>query len=154
MNGTYNFDEIMRPFWCSDTMYNESVLMLSENGKPACAHLLFKKPVKLSVRNSYLDTEYIEGEDWIYEDGLIKLTDKSKATFMTLEELYPAQPREGWTFPKAGGGNILFQEKHFFHDKQLSVTYMHPEDKWEGTVPEYAGDKLCKTLSSWKRSSR
>ncbi|OGO79989.1 MAG: hypothetical protein A2Y21_09675 [Clostridiales bacterium GWC2_40_7] len=79
MNASYNFDEIMKPFWQSDIMYNESVLMLSENGNPAAAKLLFKPLKILSIRNSYLDTEYVAGEDWIYEDGLFAVKNSKEA---------------------------------------------------------------------------
>ena len=36
-----NLDQYMEPFWRSDTVYNETVLMYSINGKPAEGKLLF-----------------------------------------------------------------------------------------------------------------
>jgi len=148
----YNFDEIMRPFWESNIMYDESVLMLSQNGKPAEASLLFKASKIMTVRNSHLNINYIEGEDWTYEDDVLRLTDKSKAKFMTLEEIYPLEAKEGWTFPKIGGGNILVKGINHFHNIQLSVTYLHVEHKWTGYRPVFEGEKLSKTLSKLKKS--
>ena len=36
-----DLDEYMRPFWLSDTVYNETVLLFSANGKPAEGRLLY-----------------------------------------------------------------------------------------------------------------
>ena len=38
---TVDLDQYMRPFWSSDTTYNETVLLYSVNGKPADGKLLF-----------------------------------------------------------------------------------------------------------------
>lgn len=142
----YNFKEIMKPFWQSGIMYNESVLMLSEGGGAPAAPLLFKPEKILSVKNSYLDTEYAEGEDWVFEDGVLKLMADSKAVYMTTEEMYPTVAEEGRTFPRAGGGYILFAEKHFFHDYQLAVTYLHSSKGWTGPEPVFEGERLRETM--------
>lgn len=141
----YNFGESMVCFWKSATIYNESVLMVSYNGKMPEAGLLFKPAEIISVKNSHLDIEYTEYEDWVFEDGKLKLTENSRALFLTCGQLYPALPREGWTFPRIGGGYLLFQEGHHFHDLQLCVSYTHPGDLWKGPVPVFDQAKLPKT---------
>jgi len=45
--------------------------------------------------------------------------------------LFPA--RSGWTVSKRWvGGYVLWQEGHYFHDRQLAVTYNHSGAVWHG----------------------
>lgn len=148
---TFNFDKSMDYFWKSGTMYNESVLMVSYDGKLPEASLLYKPTKIISVKNAHLDMEFSENEDWVFEDGKLRLTENSKAPFLTFEQLYPAEPREGWTFPRIGGGHVLFQEGHYFHDMQLSITYSHKGDQWKGPVPVFDKTKLQKTRAILER---
>lgn len=147
----FDFNKSMEYFWKNRTMYNESVLMVSNDGKLPEASLLYKPTKIISVKNARLDKEYIENVDWFFEDGKLRLTKKSRAPFLTREQLYPAEPREGWTFPRIGGGYILFQEGHYFHDMQLSITYSHTGDQWTGPVPVFDKAKLKKTLDILER---
>ena len=146
-NEVYDFSKIMQCFWKTNIMYDESVLMVSEDGNLPEARLLFKPHSILSVRNSHLDMEYNEGTDWIFEDGKLKLLRGTRAEFLTKEELYPSSPIEGWTFDKLGGGHVLFHEEHYFHDKQLSVTYTLSQNSWKGPVPYYQGNQLSVTMN-------
>ena len=101
----FNFDEYMAPFWDSNTMYNESVLMVSTNGQPAEASLLFI-PIKiLSVKNAALNVTYVENVDWKFENGKLKLLPGSSAPYLTNAQLYPTTS-ESNTQPKIDGGYI------------------------------------------------
>jgi hypothetical protein len=68
-----------------------------------------------------------------------------------MAEMYPAKAKSGWTFPKRGGGFVLWREGSYFHDRQLAVTYTHKKGLWDGPVPTYAGDKLPNTLRKLKQ---
>lgn len=142
----YPLREYLLPFWDTDTLYHESVLMVSDSGKPAGAALLFPPVSILSVKNAGLDTTFKEGVDWTYANGKLELTPGSKAASMTMAGLYPKVSTPGWDMPKVGGGHILFQEGHFFHDRQLSVTYTHARALWKGPVPKLAEATLPNTL--------
>jgi len=121
-------------------MYNESVLMISKNGKPAEATLLFKPKRIISVKNAGQNIEFKKGIDWEYKDGKLMLLPDSKAIFMTEAELYPDSAKR--SFPKIGGGKILFNEGSFFHEKQLAVTYKHSKKAWKGIIPKFRGESL------------
>ncbi|OFX30988.1 MAG: hypothetical protein A2W90_15320 [Bacteroidetes bacterium GWF2_42_66] len=141
---TYNEKEYLTPFWSTDTMYNESVLMVSPDSvSPAEASLLFPPLSIISVKDASLETNYIENIDWIYTNGKLRLLPGSKAVFMTNSQLYPIT--KGATMDKIGGGYVLFHEGHFFHDKQLAITYTHEKNVWKGPVPKYAGINLPNT---------
>ncbi len=142
----YSLREYVTPYWDTDTMYNESVLMVSDSGKAAEAALLFPPATILSVKSANLDTVFQPGVDWSYANGKLKLMTGSKAAFLTTTALYPATSTPGWDMPKVGGGYVLFQEGHYFHDRQLAVTYTHARNLWKGPVPKYAETTLPRTL--------
>lgn len=130
-------------------MHDESVLMISKDGKPAEAALLFKPKKIISVKNAGQNIEYKKGVDWEYTDGKLRLLPGSKAIFMTDSELYPDSTKK--SFPKQGGGRILFNEGSFFHEKQLAVTYKHKKNAWKGIIPKYEGENLPHTTDLLKK---
>ena len=139
------FEQWMMPLWSAKLVYNESVLMTSRDGECPSAALLFEPEQMISVTNSYLDMEYREGIDWVYEGGRLKLTRQSRAAYMTSEELYVPAPVEGATYPLAGGGYSLWNRgnRHQLIDKQLAVTYRHAGN-WEGPIPASFERQLLK----------
>ncbi|MBF0432221.1 MAG: SGNH/GDSL hydrolase family protein [Fibrobacteria bacterium] len=149
----FNMSQSMAPFWSTDTMYNESVLMMSSDGGAPQAKLLFTPLDILSVKSSSLDVEYAEGVDWVWEDGVLKLLSGSSAVSLTEAELYPSTPG-GNTFPRAGGGYILYSEGNFFHGKQLAVTYTHEGGLWMGPVPVYQEKALANVIAKLKSGKK
>lgn len=142
-----NFDQLIKPFWSSNIMYDESVLMVSKNGEPPSSKLLFYPNKINNVRMADYSREFFEGADWFVDNGRLKLTTNSKIPVMLEEELYPKEAIEGWSQLKVGGGNVLFHEEHFFHDQQLVVTYTHDADTWCGPIPKYAGQDMPVTIN-------
>ncbi|MFN8343588.1 MAG: SGNH/GDSL hydrolase family protein [Spirosomataceae bacterium] len=136
--------QAMLPFWKGKTMHGESVMMISKEGQPAEAALLFKPKRILSVKDAGQTVTYKEGLDWEYKDGKLRLLPGSGAVFMKETELFPDSARR--SFPKRGGGKILFEEGAFFHSKQLSVSYKHARNAWKGLVPVVQKDNLTVSL--------
>ncbi|CAG4988850.1 hypothetical protein DYBT9275_00172 [Dyadobacter sp. CECT 9275] len=134
-------DLAMRPFWKGKTMYNESVMMISKDGAPAEAKLLFKPKKIISVKNSALNIEYKRGVDWEYRNGRICLLPGSGAVSLSEKEMFP-DTTSLKTFPRKGGGKLLFREGTFFHDHQLAVTYTHRKNAWKGLVYTQNKDAL------------
>ena len=147
----YSLENTMIPFWATERMINESVLMVSNGIEPPKARLLFPAIKILLVKNAGLDKTYKEGVDWVYSNDTLSLLPGSSAPSLTMKEMYPVEKKTGWTFPKRGGGFVRFQEGHYFHDRQLVVTYTHKKGLWNGPVPKYAGTKLPITLSKLKK---
>lgn len=142
-------DTALIPFWKGRIMYNESVLMVSKDEGLPSAKMLFKPGKILSVKNSALNITYKEGQDWTYENGLLKLLKGSKAAYLTAEQLYPPEGR----FPKKGGGFVLYSEGDYFHKHQLAVTYKHAANAWDGPVPVFQGGDLPETMNKLKRKT-
>ncbi|MDQ6480645.1 SGNH/GDSL hydrolase family protein [Dyadobacter sp. LHD-138] len=141
--------ESLKPFWKGKMLHNESVMMISRQGKPAEATLLFKPRRIISIKNAGLNIEYKRGVDWDYKDGKLVLLPGSSAIFMKDTELYSDTAKR--SFPKKGGGKILFAEGAFFHEKQLSVTYKHKKGIWKGPVPVFQGENLPHTYGLLKK---
>lgn len=144
--GLYNFDEYMSPFWMSNVMYNESVMIVSDNGNALEINLLFSPRKILSVRSSSLEVEYKEGIDWILENGKLKLTKNSAIPLIDLQELYPATHIEKSSFARVGGGFILSKPGPYFHERQIAVTYIHSNNEWKGYTPEFNKKNLPVTI--------
>ena len=89
-NESWNTEEYMIPFWKTDKIVDESVLLISKDGEAAEGELLFT-PDKIEVVVSYnphasKTIVYVEGEDYVVEGKKIKAVSK-KMPFMTEEQL-------------------------------------------------------------------
>ncbi|WP_020618718.1 S-layer homology domain-containing protein [Paenibacillus daejeonensis] len=136
----------MQPFWQGKTMVDESLLMVAgDNGLPE-ADLLFEPTEILSVRSATLDKTYVEGVDWTYADGRLRLLPGSTIPFMTEAQLYPEQVVPGESVDRRGGGAVLLREGSYFHERQIVVTYRHAGGAWAGPVPELQSERLPVTL--------
>ncbi len=140
-----SFANNLIPFWDSDLIYNESITMVAGGVSLPEAPLLFGPTQILAVRNSALTVTYEENVDWKFENGKIKLLAGSKIPFFTQDELYP-KTVGGNTFPKVGGGYLLFREGTFFHEKQIAVTYKCALGQWKGIIPTFQGAKMPNTI--------
>ena len=149
----FDFNQAVIPFWDSDIMYNESVLMLSEDGGLPEAELMFT-PIKIiAVRDSALKTTYVEGKDWVVHEGKIELPKGSAAASMDKSELWfdsifappKDNPNEGYMTRK-DGGYIKTERIKYFHQRQLAVTYQHFVTEWQGPKPAFDPAKLPRTI--------
>lgn len=133
-----------QPFWESELMVNESVTMIKgEDSLPAQAPLMYAPTEIISVRNSALDTEYLQGVDYVIEGNIIKLTENSRIKSYEYEDIYPSSYTNAGSLRKrVSGGYIYCPEGLFFHNGQLAVTYKHEADA-TFVGAEYQGDKLA-----------
>ncbi len=119
----------MEPLWQGHTVYNETVLMYSEGGKPATGRLLYTPTHIISVQNYGLSAAYAEGRDYTVNGKDITVTPLSRMTSLTEAD-----------FPKAEFPWYDLDGRH------IVVTYTH-DDTWQGPIPHYAGDQLPHTLN-------
>jgi lysophospholipase L1-like esterase len=123
-----DLDQAMQPFWLGKTVYNEAVLMFSENGKPAKGQLLFQPSRIISVRDYSLVTNYAEGSDYKVDGRTLICTPSSRMTCVRDEDL----PKGEFKWSNVGG-------------KQVMVAYEH-EDTWNHPRPTFVGNGLPNTL--------
>jgi len=117
------------PFWKSDTIFNETVLMYSSGGGLAEGGLLFQPDRILSVRNFGLDTAYNRGVDYELEGRRLVRLAGSRMPF-----------RADTSFDRAK--DLAWYN---LQSQWVVVTYTH-HDSWTGPVPAYKGDRLPRVL--------
>ncbi|MCX6896795.1 MAG: glycosyl hydrolase, partial [Verrucomicrobia bacterium] len=120
--------QYMQPFWQGKTVYNETVLMFSENGQPAAGRLMFNPSRIISVKNYGLTTNYVEGTDYTVERRNLVCLPSSRMKQVQATNLI--QGELNW--------NKLVGQ-------QIVVTYEH-DDGWSGPVQGYVGDNLPNTV--------
>lgn len=147
-NKAWNTEEYMIPFWKTDKIIDESVLLISKGDEAAEGELLFA-PDKIESVVSYdpyasKTVVYVEGEDYVVEGKKIKAISE-KMPFMTEDRLSGRDKMSGFDYsliPSTDKGLYLpFTESTGFIERQIFVTYTHTE-KWDKETPAYVGEKL------------
>lgn len=139
------FEQLMSPIWDSEIIYDEFLTMVRSNG--VCqAPLLFEPKEVLSVTSADKLMEYEEGKDWELRDGQLCLTEESRMFAFDEGDLIFDANRPDDSFPTVDGQYSLFKEGHFFHDRQICVTYKKAAGSLE-FVPSFCGENLPKTMA-------
>ena len=153
----YGTAEMATPFCLTDTMYNESVMLLSEYDEPAIGTIAFEPTSKIVVRDSSLSVIYEEGRDYIFdkETRTITRVEGSSIPYVTLENLYDfgeALPDGFNLFPGTPSSpNLVYSETPFYFQHQVFVTYEYDKNKVDKTVVSaYKEGSLPKTVQKLK----
>lgn len=149
----YNIGCFIHPVWEGDTVYNETLMFVpdAKTGKIEPAPLLYKPDKVLEVRSADLNKVYKEGTDYtVTADGRIALTENTRIPTWEYDDYY-CKTYESFGLPSlsAPGRYLKYAEGNTFTKTQVCVTYTH-SDKWEGYVPQYAGDVLKNTVKKLK----
>ena len=124
-----NIDQYMRPFWKSDTIYNETVLLYSKNGGIASGELLYQPDHILSVKSFDLKTTFNRGKDYAIEGNVIERLAGSTVPFRA-DTSFDTKNDLAW----------------FNTQSQWVVVTCTHHDKWIGPVPAYKGNLLPLTI--------
>ncbi len=132
---TCNISQYLQPFWKSDTVFNELVLL---NGVNTTAKLMFKPSKIISVTNYDFSQSFIQNTDFSVTGNVIKqLTAKVSSSVSIVAG-------------KKGNG----QPNGLMNTKASSwtcVTYIPDRSNWNGSsLLGYKGDKLPKTMAKLK----
>ena len=141
----FTFDQMLVPIWDTDVVYGESFTMYREKNGEVSARFLYEPEKIIEVRSANLETLYEEGKDYLIKDGKLVLTENTSIPLMEYEDVYMQENLPGGSFA-CPGGYLLFREGHFFHDRQIAVTYQCKKGGWNGYVPAYKGDLLHRTV--------
>jgi hypothetical protein len=131
-----NLDQYMRPFWKSDTIYNETVLLLSRNGTAATGRLLYEPSKVLSVKSFDLKTVYSNGKDYSLDGRTITRRSNSKMPFRS-DTSFDSRNNLAW---------------YNLQSQWVIVTYLH-KDHWAGPVPVFKGEMLPETMKKLRTGS-
>jgi lysophospholipase L1-like esterase len=129
---TCDLNEAMQPFWLGRTVYNEAVLMFSQDGKPATGRLMYQPSRIISVQNYGWAAHYAEGKDYTVDGRALTCTPSSRMPQVRADDLLKGEFK--WNV--MGG-------------KQVMVTYEH-DDTWNHPDPSYVGDSLPHAMEKLK----
>jgi len=125
-----NLDEYMRPFWHSDTIFNETILMYSVNGRPAEGKLLYAPSKILSIKKFDLSAGYKPWVDYTVNGNLLTLTVQSRMPFRA-DTSFDTKKNLAW---------------YNTQSQWVVVTYTH-HDKWDGPSPVFKGAQMPRTMA-------
>ena len=131
-----NLNQYMHPFWRSETVYNETVLMFSKDGKPAEGKLLYTPAKILSVKNFGLNTSYKPGTDYTLNGNVVTRTEQSRMPFRA-DTSFDTKKDLAWFNTQS---------------QWVVVTYTH-HDKWNGPIPGYKGERMPRIMAKLKGKS-
>ncbi len=149
-------EETLIPFWETNKIKNESILLVSEEGEAAKGELLFTPQEIISVISydvhNQASVTYAQGVDFVVEGKTIKAISEAMP-FMAADQLSGKERLPGFDYsqiPSTDKGLYLpFTEGTGFIERQIYVTYTY-EEKWDGETPVYAGAQLPKTMDKLK----
>ncbi len=131
-----DLDQYMLPFWKSDTIYNETILLFSAKGAAATGRLLFTPDKILSVKSFDQKTNYSKTADYTLNGRTVSRRENSKMPFRA-DTSFDTKNDLAW---------------YNLQSQWIVVTYIH-KDHWPGPVPVFKGNMLLHTLSKLKTKS-
>ena len=154
----YTSKERLLPYWEGDTAYNESMAMHKTSDGTILGTLLYVPTKIISVKDVYLKKQYVEGVDWVWDEGtnrIIRPEGSSIAYFTENDlsgrdengELIPPFPE--WTNGVSRFGECIYCVSPFLFEKQIAVTYTYDPAQIpsrELAHANYLGDRLPKTI--------
>ena len=157
----YNFERQIMPFWQSDVIYNEPVLLLEESAGGIASGKLMQNPLEIySVRDYSLKREWKRGVDWEYQNGKIVRLANSDIPYFTAENMHgrdlmrrsygengeiirtPFEVQAPWFQTVSGEDTVIYTETPLIFEYQIFVTYRFRQSEYTGPVQSYQGDKL------------
>ena len=145
------FDTLLRGPWDRGAVNGEGLLFVrGADGVPS-ARLLFDADRVLSVYSADRSRTYEAGRDYrLADDGSILILPPGSRIASRDEADFFLPNGAPHSIPHRAGHpetSLLFGEGHFFHDMQVEVRYIPRRAAWTGDRPEFAGDRLPKTVA-------
>lgn len=144
------FDEIFVPVWDTDVVYGETFTMYRDENGEIAAPFLYEPDEIIEVASANGERIFEEGADWFVKDGKLFLTEDTSAPFFEYDEVFLKEGEDGKSMPYPNG-YLVYSEGHFFHDRQIAVTYKCKGGNWGGYKPKFEGERLKNTLNKLKK---
>lgn len=145
---------LLEPIWSSPVIHSESILPIKRSADGAIsAKLRFPAQGIISVRSANRAYTLKQNEDFQHSsDGTtITISAGVPIPFVAEDDLYPLASSEKGYKHRAGHPeqNMLYGEGHWFHDRQLEVTYQRKQGKvdWSGPIPTLSEKELPRTFA-------
>lgn len=147
--------QLLRGPWDGGTIHRESVLFLKGKDGSARANLLYDVDRILSIKSP-------DGSKSFEVDRDYRVSPDASGLTLTADSRIPSIDESDLFRPKGSPGSIghradhpetsvLFDNAHFFHDKQVEVSYIPRDPKWAVYRPTFASEALPRTLEKLKK---
>ncbi|MBQ3527011.1 MAG: hypothetical protein IJA52_00440 [Clostridia bacterium] len=135
----YDVERYAEYYWNGGIVFNESFMVIEEeDGTVAPEKTLYDIDRVVSVRNSYLNKEYVYGKDYLVEDGKLVIPEGSDINSYAHSSVYrDVQPNSGW-WKTLDGTYVYAGQYDMYFVGYLNVTYT-TKDTWDGVIPESKG---------------
>lgn len=143
----YEVERYTKYFWENDIVFNESFFPIKEkDGSIAPISLMYDIDRVVSVKNSYLNKEYVYGRDYTVEDGNLILSPEAEGVIIyEYGRVFADTQKDSSYREMLKGGYAFCGQQMMYFTGYLNVTYT-PANQWEGIVPESKGFLLPKTM--------
>ena len=133
----YTIDAAVCPVWEGGAVYNETVWPVDLYGGELLIPLLYHADRILSVTDTSLQTEFVQGRDYELKDGKLLIIRGGGISVTPRDGFFLKEPQSESPFKigAEGGGWLFFGEGDWITKKQICVTYLHG-DAWNGFRPE------------------
>jgi lysophospholipase L1-like esterase len=129
-----NPEQYMKPFWSSDTIYSETILMYQKSGSTEISgKLMFTPKNIISVKNFGQSVTYSKGTDFTVTGRTIIKTGPSAMPYSKQSDL---------DFSNYNWNNL--------QSKWITVDYTPDRSDWKGPVFGYKGDKMPGVMQKLK----
>lgn len=149
----YEVARYTKYFWDGDLVFNESFFPITEkDGTIAPISLMYDIDRVVSVKNSFLNAEYIYGRDYTVENGKLIINPEGTMPIQNYSTIFKDTQANSSYRPMLDGGYAFCGQHMMYFTGYLNVTYTH-KDAWEGTVAESKGYLLPKTMEKLNAAS-
>ncbi|AGA29870.1 DUF3472 domain-containing protein [Singulisphaera acidiphila] len=141
--------------WDEGNVHRESVLFVrSEDGKSS-AKLLFDAERVIAVQSA-------DGQRWFEAERDFAVAPDGSGLVLAPHSTIPFLNETDFFVPKGSANSIghraghpetsvLFDNSHYFHDRQIEVSYVPRGAKWDAYRPKFAAERLGRTLAKLKK---
>lgn len=142
---SYTEEERIRPYWQGNVIYNEQLMVVEQDGVTE-GRLLYPALRVISVRDWSLETEYVEGQDYIIEGDRLTLPEGSAIPVFRDEWSRGVNVPEEYPPTGAGTGyqmfgDIIYTETGLIYRNYIHVTYVYDPAQADRTkVTEFHDD--------------
>lgn len=135
----YDVDRYTKYYWDNDIVFNESFMVIKEeDGTIAPNEMMYEIDRVVSVKNSYLNREYVYGVDYLIEDGKLVIPEGSAITQYPYDTVYKNSNTSGSYWETLDGRFVYAGQYNMYFVGYFNITYT-VKDTWNGVVPESKG---------------
>ena len=144
---SYSEEERLRPYWMGNVIYNEQLMVVEKDGVVE-GHLLYNPIRIVSVRDWTLQTEYVEGVDYVVNGNTITLPEGSSIPVFKDEWSRGINVPEEYPEGNAGTGyqmfadGVIYTETGLIWKNYIHVTYVYDPADVDRTKVKTYGDEL------------